>query len=255
MNTVAVSQTLSGTHGAAHALVATLADSSAEKTACLRLRYDTYAAERGTRLVANCPGLDSDYFDKYCQHLMVRNSADGALAGYARVLTDTSAYRAGLFYSQSAFEMGRVLNHRARFVEISRVCIRPEHRNALTIEALLCGVAGLMQQHRSDYLLACLSIPLGDDGAYAACALEHLRRNHLAAEDFRIFPKRPFQESTLSHCDVIQQLPLSVRTLVQHGAKVCGEAYWDKRFNSADVVLMLTRAQIAEQFSTRKACA
>lgn len=253
MNTVAVSQT--PTHGSTHALVASLADNSAEKTACLRLRYDTYAAERGARLVPNCPGLDSDYFDKYCQHLMVRNSADGALAAYARVLTDTSAYRAGLFYSQSAFEMGRVLNHRARFIEISRVCVRPEHRNPLTIEALLCGVGGLMQQHGSDYLMACVSIPLGEDGASAACALESLRRNHLATEDFRIFPKRPFQDSNLSQCEVIPQLPLAVRTLIQHGAKMCGEAYWDKRFNTADIVLMLTRAQVAEQFSTRKACA
>lgn len=255
MNTVAVSQTQAAANDPSPALIAALADTSAERTACLRLRYDTFAAERGTRLVPNCPGLDSDYFDKYCQHLMVRNSVDGELAGYARVLTDTGAYRAGLFYSQSAFEMGRVLAHRARFIEVSRVCIRPEHRNALTAEALLCGVAGLMQQHRSDYLLACVSIPLGEDGASAACALEYLRRNHLSNEEFRVFPKRPFQDANLGNCEVVQNLPLALNTLIRHGARVCGEAYWDKRFNTADVVLMLTRAQIAEQFSTRQACA
>ncbi len=255
MNTVAVSQTQAGSRDAAPALIAALADTSAERTACLRLRYDTIAAERGTRLVPNCPGLDSDYFDKYCQHLMVRNSADGSVVGYARVLTDNSAYRAGLFYSQSAFEMGRILSHRARFIEVSRLCIRPEHRNPLTAEALLCGIAGLMQQHRSDYLLACASIPLGDDGASAACALEFLRRNHLTSEEFRVFPKRPFQDSGLATCEVVQQLPLAVATLVKHGAKVCGEAYWDKRFNTADIVLMLTREQVAEHFSTHRACA
>ena len=125
----------------------------------------------------------------------------------------------------------------------------------MTAEALLCGVAGLMQQHRSDYLLTCISIPLGEDGASAACVLEHLRRNHLSHEEFRVFPKRPFQDSNLGHCEVIQPLPLALNALIQHGAKICGEAYWDKRYNTADVVLMLTREQIAEQFSTRQACA
>lgn len=247
MNTVAAMQSPTS-----HSLIAGLADTSADKTACLRLRYDTFAAERGTRLVPNCTGLDSDYFDKYCQHLMVRNSADGALAAYARVLTDTGAYRAGLFYSQSAFEMGRVLNHRARFLEASRLCLRPDHRNTLTVDALVSGFAGLMEQHGADYLLVCAGIALGDDGVAASCALEHLRQHHLADEEFRVFPKRPFQGVATSGIASADTLPVVVHTLVRHGARMCGEAYWDKRLNTADALFVLTRAQMAASLAARK---
>ncbi|WP_158709767.1 GNAT family N-acetyltransferase, partial [Streptomyces sp. NRRL S-15] len=45
--------------------------------AAQRLRHLVFAGELGARLDSAEPGLDSDAFDAYCDHLLVRETATG----------------------------------------------------------------------------------------------------------------------------------------------------------------------------------
>ena len=54
-----------------------------------RLRYTIFAEEMGARLHNRIPGLDHDQLDRYCQHLIVRNTL-GQVVGYIRILPTIS---------------------------------------------------------------------------------------------------------------------------------------------------------------------
>ena len=47
-----------------------------EVRAAQRLRFDVFAVEMGARLTTPLAGHDIDLFDNYCEHLLVRDSAD-----------------------------------------------------------------------------------------------------------------------------------------------------------------------------------
>jgi putative hemolysin len=54
-----------------------LAVSQEDVRAAQRLRHQVFAGELGARLDGPEPGLDSDAFDAYCDHLLVREVASG----------------------------------------------------------------------------------------------------------------------------------------------------------------------------------
>ena len=62
-----------------------IADDAATVEAAQRLRYDVFAGELGARL-GGTGGHDVDEFDAYCDHLVVREDATGAVVGTYRML-------------------------------------------------------------------------------------------------------------------------------------------------------------------------
>src|SRR5262245_22327474 len=68
-----------------------------------RLRYRVFVQEMGARVPSQRHGLDADEFDAHCDHLLVRESADGAVIGTFRVLSGSQAQAAGGLYADEAF--------------------------------------------------------------------------------------------------------------------------------------------------------
>ncbi|MFC9489230.1 GNAT family N-acetyltransferase, partial [Streptomyces hydrogenans] len=53
--------------------------------AAQRLRHQVFAGEMGARLDGPEPGLDTDAFDAYCDHLLVREETTGEVVGTYRI--------------------------------------------------------------------------------------------------------------------------------------------------------------------------
>ena len=94
-----------------------------------RLRFNVFATEMGARLDTTSPGHDVDIFDDYCEHLLVRDVATGAVVGTYRVLTPTQAARVGSTYSDTEFDLVRLRAVRDQMVELGRSCVHPDYRN------------------------------------------------------------------------------------------------------------------------------
>ena len=54
-------------------LVVGLAQTNQELDLIQRLRYDTFKSEFGADFNLSTPGVDSDAYDEWCEHLMVRD--------------------------------------------------------------------------------------------------------------------------------------------------------------------------------------
>ncbi len=63
-----------------------VAHDDADVLAAQRLRYQVFAEEMGANLHTEVPGLDADYFDQFCDHLVVRHDPTGEIVGCYRML-------------------------------------------------------------------------------------------------------------------------------------------------------------------------
>jgi putative hemolysin len=102
-------------------LVVGLAQTNQELELIQRLRYDTFKSEFGAAFNSGAPGVDSDAFDEWCQHLMVRDVGTDEVIGTYRVLTPENARRAGSYYSESEFNLSGLGDIRAQLVEFGLV--------------------------------------------------------------------------------------------------------------------------------------
>src|SRR4030067_3646859 len=82
-------------------LIPSRARSEAEVLEAQRLRYKVFAEEMGASLPSANEGIDRDIFDKYCEHLLVRESAENTVVGTYRILSPDQAERIGGYYSQT----------------------------------------------------------------------------------------------------------------------------------------------------------
>ncbi len=145
-----------------------VACSSEELEAIQRLRYSIFTDELNVVFPNAVDGLDCDYYDTWCEHLMVKEIDTGRVVGTYRLLTPANAVKAGGYYSESEFDISSLASVRGSLVEVGRSCIHADYRNGSVIMLLLSGVARRVHDYGARYVLGCASVSLRDDGVTAA---------------------------------------------------------------------------------------
>ncbi|MEV0580272.1 MULTISPECIES: GNAT family N-acetyltransferase [unclassified Streptomyces] len=222
-----------------------LAVDQAEVRAAQRLRHQVFAAEFGARLDGPEPGLDSDAFDSYCDHLLVKESATGEIVATYRLLPPGRARIAGRLYAESEFDLTRLAPIRDDLVEVGRSCVHPAHRDGAVIALIWAGLARYMERSGHNWLAGCCSVPLSDGGTAAALAWETVRTKHLAPEEYWVSPHRLWQPPAALPGPPTGPagragLPPLLRGYLRLGARVCGAPAHDPDFNVADLYVLLS---------------
>lgn len=210
-----------------------------------QLRYRIFAGELGATIDG---GIDHDQYDPFCRHLLVRETATGKVIACTRILTGDRASDAGGFYSESEFDLAMLDSLPGRVMEIGRTCVDAEYRSGAVIATLWQGIASYIVNHGFDYLFGCASIGLEDGGAQAHAILEQIRARHLAPERQRVRPFIPLPAADARSSDKVKMPPL-LKAYLSLGAKACGEAYWDRDFNCADVFMLLNVADLNPRYA------
>lgn len=226
-----------------------LARDEEDVRAAQRLRYRVFAEEMQARLHSGVPGLDVDPFDRYCRHLIVRDRRDDEVVACMRVLLDTDAERAGSFYSETEFHLGRLITAPGRVMEIGRVCVHPAYRGGMVVSMLWAGLARFFHVTDFNRIIGCASIPMLGDGANAMAAFAALAERYMAPEEFRVVPKLPLplREGAVPPA----RIPPLLLAYMRLGAKICGEPCWDPDFNTADLVVVLDPADLRQRYARR----
>ncbi|MFC8233679.1 GNAT family N-acetyltransferase [Streptomyces sp. NPDC057284] len=230
-----------------------LAVSQEDVRAAQRLRHQVFAGELGARLDGPEPGLDSDAFDAYCDHLLVREVASGDVIATYRLLPPERARIAGRLYAESEFDLGRLGPIRDDLIEVGRSCVHPAHRDGAVIALIWAGLARYMERSGHNWLAGCCSIPLADGGVLAADSWDTVRTKYLAPEEYWVTPHRLWQPTvatrptgavgavggTTSRTG-LAALPPLLRGYLRLGAWVCGAPAHDPDFNVADLYVLLS---------------
>jgi putative hemolysin len=216
-----------------------------------RLRYQVFADEMGARLPGPLPGHDIDLFDDYCEHLLVRDRASGAVIGTYRVLTPEQAARVGSFYADLEFDLTRLRGLRSRMVELGRSCVHPEHRHGGVILALWSALAQFMQRNSLQTMIGCASIPMlhqGTVSARAAAGVWHqLRHTHLAPLDCQVLPRLALPVHDFDEGPRVEP-PALIKGYLRLGAKLLGPPAWDPDFNTADLPMMMRTQDLPARY-------
>jgi len=232
---------------ARHQLHVGLAHGQSEILAAQRLRYRVFAEEMGARLQTKIPGVDRDYYDPYCEHLIVRDETNGRIIGTYRILSPQAARRAGCYYSETEFNLDRLKNFRDSTVEIGRSCIDPDYRTGGTIALLWSGLIRYMLHNRHQYLIGCASIGMAD-GGHAAAGIYGQLKAHMAPLEYRVFPNCPLPLDRIAGNPEAEVPPL-IKGYLRAGAVVCGDPAWDPDFNTADLLMLLPMTHISARYA------
>jgi putative hemolysin len=179
---------------------------------------------------------------------MVRDNTTGKVIACTRILTDDKAPDAGGFYSANEFDLAMIDSLPGRVMEIGRTCVDSEYRGGVAIAMLWQGIAAYVTGHGFDYLFGCASIGLEDGGATAHAILDTIRSKYLAPERQHVRPFIPLPAADVRATEKPKMPPL-LKAYVSLGAKACGEAYWDRDFNCADVFMLLNVSDLNPRYA------
>lgn len=229
---------------AAGSLELVVATTSEEVEALQRLRYKVFSEELNAVFPASAEGIDTDEYDAWCLHLMVRDQSTGQVVGTYRLLTPSSAAHLGGYYSESEFDLSAMEPLRHLVLELGRTCIHPDYRNGVVIMLLWAGIAGVVRHLGLRYVLGCASVSLRDGGATAATVWHEAQRSWAQSRPSPwLSPLHPYPVSRLDPHLPARTPPL-IKGYLKAGARICGEPAWDPDFNTADFPVFLDVEQM-----------
>ena len=226
---------------------------------CQRLRYQVFALEMGASLESAAEQVDADPYDAFCRHLVVRERAGGAVVACTRVLSDQDAAGTGGFYAQTEFDLGRLHALPGRKLEVGRTCVHADHRGGGAIARLWLGLAEFMLGERYDHLFGCASVDMRDGGRQARLIYRSARERGQVNDALGIAPRVPLPDGGAPAeaapidlgASVRRLLPPLLKAYLNLGAEICGAPAWDRRFNVADMFVLVGRANIAPRYARR----
>jgi putative hemolysin len=223
---------------------ALIAGDAALVEAAQRLRYRVFKEEMGAQLDSS-DGLDTDEFDSYCDHLVVREDRTGEVVGTYRLLPPQRAIWLGRRYADSEFDLTPLLVLREQLVEVGRSCVHPDHRTGAVISLMWAGIARYLERFGHRWLGGCASVSLADGGQQAAQVRGLVTRRHLAPPQLQVRPRLPWVPTPELLASLPQRpatitvAPSLLRGYLRLGAWVCGEPSYDPAFGVADFYVLL----------------
>jgi len=227
-----------------------LARTESEVREAQRLRYKVFAEEMGAKMPGQEERIDQDRYDRYCDHLLVRDTDTNEVVGTYRILSPDQAKKAGGYYSEGEFDLSRLDHLRDSMVEVGRSCVHPDYRNGAVISLLWSGLAKYMLGHGYEYLMGCASVSMADGGHAAASLYNNLRVDNMSPIEWRVFPRCALPLDKLTReSSVSAPLPPLLKGYLQAGAYICGDPAWDPDFNTADFLVLLPMSKVNRRYA------
>jgi putative hemolysin len=235
-----------------------LAQTAAEVRQAQKLRYRVFY-EEGPAL-AN-PGRlfarrDVDAYDAICDHLLVldhavresQNTNRPAVVATYRLLRQPMAEEYGGFYTSGEFDIGGLIARHGnlQFLELGRSCVLAPYRNKRTVEFLWYGIAGYLQQNRTDVMFGCASLD-GTDPRQLAVPLSFLHHSARARPERYIEMNRLSSEA-IDPKQALGMLPPLIKGYRRIGAYIGDGAVVDHEFGTTDVLIVLPVSAIKARY-------
>lgn len=237
-----------------------LATTFAEIDAALRLRFEVFNLELQEGLLASYDrGYDTDAYDAYCDHLIVKDLPTDKVVGTYRLLRQSVAERHIGFYSENEFDLATLKRLPGELLELGRSCVAHSHRNATTISRLWHAIIEYARQRSIVRLFGCGSLHQSEvEDVMPTYA--YLRDHYLAPEEFRVQPvpacRMKLDENERVAYDpraILRRLSPVMKGYLRAGVMICGAPAFDAEFGTADVLVLLEMDRLTTRYKNHYA--
>ena len=130
-------------------------------------------------------GTDRDVWDRRSRHVLIRDPANGRLAGYFRMMLIRSEPQLNRSYAASRYDLTHLADYRDPMIEVGRFCIDPDYDATADVQRVAwAALTREVDAQGVGLLFGCASFPGTDPAAHRA-ALAHLA-DHAAPAQFQI---------------------------------------------------------------------
>lgn len=233
--------------------VTRFAETLEEINAAFRLQYEVFNLELNVEFIAPIPDFSGeDLFPTNCLYLLVIERSTDKIVGSYRISSLEMAKNTGGFCSSSEFRLDDLpMEFLRQTIEISRLCISPEHRNRQVLFLLWKGLATYLTQMQKRYVFGCCSI-FSQYYTDAIKALQQLQEEGHFHETLRVSACRQYlfkaEEKIISDNNDKINLPKLFGTYLRLGAKVCSQPAIDRNFKTIDFFMIFDVEAMPEKY-------
>lgn len=218
--------------------------------AAQRLRYDVFVTELGGDgdAVDHAQRIEVDQFDAFAGHLLLEDKAPKAprrLVGVYRLMTETGADAAGGFYSETEFDLSKLVRQGRRLLELGRSCLHSDYRGGAAMLTLWSGLAAYILENDIEILFGVASFH-GTDVDALAQPLAYLQFAHSAPPEMTAYARAAgaislglLPENKIDRKAAMLATPPLIKAYLRLGGVVGEGAFADHAFNTTDVCLIL----------------
>jgi putative hemolysin len=206
--------------------------------AAFRLRFLVFNLELNEGLdTAYATGHDTDEFDAFCDHLIVKDLRTKNVVGTYRLQSGAMAAANAGFYSAQEFDFNPFRKLGEEVIELGRACVHRDHRSTDVLYLLWRGIAQYAARHGGRYLIGCSSLT-SQDPAHGAAIYAALQEC-LVEPQLRTIPRPDFAMPAVPPGDASQKIPKLLRTYLAIGAQICGPPAIDRKFKTIDFLTLM----------------
>src|SRR5262245_53848641 len=235
-----------------------LASNLTELDAAMRLRFEIFNLELQEGLASSyARGYDTDAYDAYCDHLIVKDTTSGEVVGTYRLLRGSQAERHIGFYSENEFDLSNLKRLNGETLELGRSCIAATHRSFATLNLLWSAIAKYADDRDLRYLFGCASLHVSETSEVQP-VYSYLRAKHFAPEKYRVYPVESCRmmidedaRESVSSREALGKLSPILKGYLRAGAMICGAPAYDAEFGTADVLVILEMEKMAGRYKQR----
>ncbi len=224
-----------------------------ELTAAQKFRYEIFHTDSG---LTNEDGIDADYYDSFCDHLLVIDKENDALVGTYRLHPGYRLESSQGFYCENEFEIAHLPMQRERILELGRSCVHPNYRDGSIIQLLWLAITAYLDAGKFELLMGAASVPQSQ-GAMINEMAAYLSYQAPAPANYLVDVKEPYcmtfgyphlaDYRRLGHAGDISMhdfLPPLLKGYLNLGAWIASAPAWDKDFQTYDFLVLLHKDQI-----------
>ncbi len=226
-----------------------------EVESALKLRFKVFNLELNEGLESSYEtGFDSDVYDTFCDHLIVKDRHTDKVVGTYRLLREEKAKKSFGFYSENEFDLSRIKNLPGQALELGRSCVAKEYRSLSVVNLLWIGIARYIEIHNISTMFGCASFHSTDEKEVSQ-AFAYLQTHHFAPEEYRVFPSQRCTMNVIhqqvavdKEKSIFQKFSPLLKGYLRLGAMVCGEPAYDRQFGTSDFFTLVETERIAEKY-------
>ena len=225
--------------------------------AAQRLCYDVFSTEPGFTL-RNDTAVDADRFDRFCDHILVRDDETGEIIGCYRMLPPPGAIAAGGLYTAQEFDIRALDPLRPSMVEMGRAVVSGDHRNGAVILMMWAGILAYLDRCGYDYVIGCVSVPThgeGPPGSHLRAVRDFALARPPAPAEYTVHPYRPVLLDGRDLDSIAPParttIPPLMRGYLRLGAQICGQPAHDPAFGVGDFPALLDKRHADVRYLTR----